>query len=294
MENCKCSFKRFVILVACGTCFACCLIFAISFVDINQTQAWADTGTSSSDTSGSGSGTDSSDSSSQTSTETKNTIQKFSDKDVMLKGTSKKYKFDSVRGRGIKCTSKNKKIVKIKKLGKRKFKLIARKSGTTVVTFKSETILWKHKVVVATGNKYVNKWTKNIAKQIKAKTKNTKKQLIYASQYIVGNFKYANVYNLKKVISKRKGNCNSAGQVLVKIYKALGYKAKLRFAANDKMSRYPKGIIFASSHYNVKVTAKKKTYYLDATPGMGFVYLSTSKKPLAEYMNLGGAWMRVL
>lgn len=275
------------------TCLACCLFLAAPPVNVSQTAAWADSGVSA--FGGSGGSTDSSDSSSQSSTETKNKIQKFSDKDVMSKGASRIYKFDSSRGRGIKCTSKNKKIVKVKKLGKRKFKLIARKNGTTVVAFKSKTILWKHKVVVSSGNKFVNKWAKNVAKQIKAITKNTKERLLYASMYVIGNFKYANVYDLEKAISKRKGTCHSGGKVLVKICKALGYKAKTRFAANDKMSRYPKGIIFYANHYNVKVTAKKKTYFLDATPGSRVAYLSTSKKPLMECVQTGGStWTRVL
>ena len=164
-------------------------IDGVGVIGVRGTDAGG-TGDASNDdtTGGSGGGTDSSDSSSQSSTETKNKIQKFSDKDVMSKGASRIYKFDSSRGRGIKCTSKNKKIVKVKKLGKRKFKLIARKNGTTVVTFKSKTILWKHKVVVSSGNKFVNKWAKNVAKQIKAITKNTKERLLYASMYVIGNF----------------------------------------------------------------------------------------------------------
>lgn len=216
-----------------------------------------------------------------------------STKIIMLKGSTETASFDSSAGT-VKCSSSNKKIVKPVNSGKNKFKIKALKNGTARITFKSDKIKEDYTIVVASGNAYVNKWTKNIATEIRKTTKDTKQQLILASEYIVGNFTYANVYDMKKVISKRKGNCYSAGQVLAKIYKALGYKAQVRSAIRDKKSRYPSNLIMGSDHYNVKVVAKKTTYYLDATPAMGFVYISNSKKPLAEYMNWGGNWLRIM
>ena len=216
-----------------------------------------------------------------------------STKIVMLKGSTETAAFDSSMG-AVKCYSSNKKVVKPVASGKAKFKIKALKKGTARVTFKSSKFEESYIIVVASGSDYVNKWTKNIASEIRKATKDTKEQLVLASEYVVGNFTYANVYDMKKVISKGKGNCYSAGQVLAKIYNALGYKAQVRSAIHDKKSRYPSNIIMGSDHYNVKVVAKKATYYLDATPGMGFVYISSSKKPLAEYINWGGNWLRIL
>lgn len=222
------------------------------------------------------------------------TVTKVSSKIIMLKGETQNAKFSSDYGTLTAKTS-NKGIVKVTRTGKSKFKIKARKNGTTTVTFSSKTFIGKYKIVVASGNSYVSKWTKNIASQIKASNKNVKDRLLMASSFIISNFSYANKnYDAKTTIMKRKGTCYSAGVLLVKIYKAMGYKATLRYAVNDNMSRYPSNITFGSQHYNVKVVVKGKTYYLDATPGMGFVYLSNSKKPLAEYMYLGGSWIKVM
>ena len=73
---------------------------------------------------------------------------------------------------------------------------------------------------------------------------------------------------------------------MAKILNYMGYKAKCRFAAKDKMSRYPQGIMFGSDHHNVQVKVKGKTYYVDGNPGMPMVYLTTSKKPI--YYEIGG------
>lgn len=244
--------------------------------------------------SGEGSSSDTStDGGTGTDTDTETTVTKVSGKIVMLKGKTQKLNYGSSYGT-LQAKSSNKNIVKVTRTGKNKFKVAAKKNGSATVTFSSKTLLAKYKVVVASGNSFVNKWVKNAATQLKKSNKNIKDQLIAASAYIVGNFSYANIYDTKTVISKMKGNCNSAGVVLAKIYKAMGYKATLRYAVNDNMSRYPSNVTFGSQHYNVKVVAKGKTYYLDATPGTGVVYLSSSKKPLAEYVNLGGSWVKVM
>ncbi len=239
--------------------------------------------------------TDQSDSSTDTSTDTNTDIAvtKISCKIVMLKGKTQKVNYGSSFGT-LQAKSSNKSIVKVTRTGKGKFKVKAQKNGSATVTFTSKTLSAKYKIVVASGNTFVNKWVKNAAKLLKNNYMSIKDQLLNVSTYIVGNFTYANVYDTKTVISKMKGNCHSAGIVLAKIYKAMGYKATVRYAANDKMSRYPSNVHFGSQHYNVKVVAKGKTYYLDATPGSGVVYLSSSKKPLAEYMDLGYGWIKVL
>ena len=58
---------------------------------------------------------------------------------------------------------------------------------------------------------------------------------------------------MKTVIASQKGNCYSAGQVMVKVYQALGFKAKLRSAIHDNPKRYPQNMIMGSDHYNVEV-----------------------------------------
>ena len=176
---------------------------------------------------------------------------------------------------------------------KNKFKLKAVKNGTAKVTFKSDKISEKYTIVVASGNNYVNKWVKNLAKEVKKSTRNPEDRLMAVSQYLACNFTYANEYDMKKIISKRRGNCYSAGQLMVKIYKALGYKAKVRLAIHDKKSRYPENMYMMSQHYNVQVKVKNKTYYIDATPQCGMVYLSSPKKVLDYYMDWGGYWMRM-
>lgn len=211
---------------------------------------------------------------------------------ILLKGTKETVSFDSSYGT-VKCISSNKKVVRPVASGKNKFKLKTVKNGTAKVTFKSDKISEKYTIVVASGNNYVNKWVKNLAKEVKKYAKTPEDQLMAVSQYLVCNFTYANEYDMKKIISKRKGNCYSAGQLMVKVYKALGYKAKVRLAIHDKKSRYPENLYMMSQHYNVQVKVKNKTYYLDATPQCGMVYLSSSKKVLDYYMDWGGYWMKM-
>jgi arylamine N-acetyltransferase len=92
---------------------------------------------------------------------------------------------------------------------------------------------------------------------------------------------------------KRKGNCYSAGQVMARIYQAMGYKATVRSAIHDKKSRYPSNMIMGSDHYNVEVIMNGRTYYLDATPGCGGVYLSSPKEVLESYIYGGNGWERI-
>ena len=92
---------------------------------------------------------------------------------------------------------------------------------------------------------------------------------------------------------KRKGNCYSAGQVMARIYQAMGYKATVRSAIHDKKSRYPSNMIMGSDHYNVEVIMNGRTYYLDATPGCGGVYLSSPKEVLESYIYGGDGWERI-
>ena len=110
---------------------------------------------------------------------------------------------------------------------------------------------------------------------------------------MVSNFTYDNIFDMKTVISERKGNCYSAGQVMARIYQAMGYKATVRSAIHDKKSRYPSNMIMGSDHYNVEVIMNGRTYYLDATPGCGGVYLYSPKDVLESYIYSGNGWERI-
>lgn len=99
---------------------------------------------------------------------------------------------------------------------------------------------------------------------------------------------------MKTVISSQKGNCYSAGQVMVKVYQALGFKAKLRSAIHDNPKRYPQNMIMGSDHYNVEVVVNGSTYYLDASPEAHLVYLSSKTEVLEAYTDLmGNGWTRI-
>lgn len=207
---------------------------------------------------------------------------------VILRGGKEPIGIASDTGK-LTVKSSNKKVFKVASVSKKKaiVKLKGVKNGTAKLTIKdSKYGKIVYKVKVATGKSYVNKWAKATADRTKEHFSTVKDRVFYASVYVVTEFtKYGYISyskDLSQVISKKKGTCHSVGLVLAKIYEAMGYKATVRSAVNDNMSRYPSGVYFGSDHYNVKVKAKGKTYYTDATPGNygGVTYLSTSKKPL--------------
>lgn len=178
--------------------------------------------------------------------------------------------------------------------GKNAYKLKAVKEGTAVITMKVGNQVQTFTVIVASGNDYINKWVQNMARDIRMTTSNKETQLLLVSRYFVGDFSYANVYDMKTVIASQKGNCYSAGQVMVKVYQALGFKAKLRSAIHDNPKRYPQNMIMGSDHYNVEVVVNGSTYYLDASPEAHLVYLSSKTEVLEAYTDLmGNGWTRI-
>ena len=104
-------------------------------------------------------------------------------------------------------------------------------------------------------------------------------------------------YNTKVVTVKgytfERNGKYSAGQVMARIYQAMGYKATVRSAIHDKKSRYPSNMIMGSDHYNVEVIMNGRNYYLDATPGCGGVYLSFPNEVLESYIYSGNGWERI-
>lgn len=200
-------------------------------------------------------------------------------------GGKTKLKLSETNGQKVTWKSSNKKIATVDSKGNVKGK----KTGTCTITATCSKKKYKCTVKVLSDKQYLKTWCKTLGKEIKKGTKSPYEQVIIAAMMISGNLKYGKSSSAVDALKKGKGTCVSGNKLLVELLKAMGYSSKIRFAAKDKMSRYPSGIWFGSDHYNVKVTIKKKTYYVDATPG-GVVYLSTSKKPLFNALNTGEGW----
>ena len=108
-----------------------------------------------------------------------------------------------------------------------------------------------------------------------------KEKLILASAYVVSNNNsYGNTSEPEDVITTGVGNCVSGGKLVACLCQTMGFNAKVRFAANDDMSRYPANIVFMDQHHNVEVEVDGRKYYIDGTPGGMMFYLSTKKKTL--------------
>lgn len=211
--------------------------------------------------------------------------------EVILRGKVLDCSFRNVTST-IKWYSSNSAVAKVSSAGKNKGKIRGLKNGTAQITAVVGNQVRKFTVIVASGNDFVNKWTKNMASEIRKTTSDPERQLLLVSQYLVGNFQYANVYDMSTVIWEEKGNCYSAGQVMVKIYQALGYKAKVRSAIHDSKKRYPSNFFMGSDHYNVEVSVRGRIYYLDASPQSDVTYLSSKTEVLEAYFNFGTGWIR--
>jgi len=163
----------------------------------------------------------------------------------------------------------------------------AKQTGRTVITgrFKGNTI--RCTIAVFSKQKYVKEWARNWVRENIEAGDDDYLRVMLASYFVSHYFTYGRTSSAYEMLDKGKGTCYSGGLLLVELLEAMGYKAKVRFAAKDNMSRYPKGVRFASQHYNVRVIIKGKQYYVDGTPGSMCVYLSSSKKPLYYYTD----WM---
>lgn len=213
--------------------------------------------------------------------------------EVLLRGKTAEYVFNTT-GSTVKWSSSNKNVAQVASAGKNKCKIKAVRDGKTVITAKAGNRIETFSVVVASGNDFVNKWVQNIAQKVKKASSIKETQLLLVSQYFVGGFSYANVYDLPTVISEQTGNCYSAGLVMVKVYQALGYKAKIRSAIHDNPKRYPENMIMGADHYNIEVVAGGRTYYLDASPEAHLVYLSSKTGVLEAYTDIwGNGWSRI-
>lgn len=198
---------------------------------------------------------------------------------VVRKGS--KYMFTAQMKGKINWSVDNKKILKIykKKNGICYVKML--KEGKAILIAKSKRDKYKFKLTIRSGDAFVKAWCRQWVKDNIRKDMNFKDKLILASAYVVStNFQYGNASKPEDVITNGVGTCVSGSKLVAAMCQAMGYKAKVRFAAEDNMSRYPAGVVFMKQHYNVEVTVKGRKYYIDGTPGTMGVYLSTKKEPL--------------
>ncbi len=208
----------------------------------------------------------------------------FAHNAVMRRGVKEDIKLAKISG-FVKWSTSNKKVIKIVSKKKKKCIVHPLKNGKATITAKTKDIKIRFRITVKSGTAFVRAWCKQWVRDYITDDMSNRDKLICASAFLTvsGKFHYGNTSKPEDVISKRMGTCVSGGYLLVQMCKAMGFKAKLRFAAKDKMSRYPAGIVFASQHYNVEVKMKGKKYYVDGTPGVGTVYLCTSKKPIYSW-----------
>lgn len=192
-----------------------------------------------------------------------------------------KYMFRSPLSGKVKWSTDNKKVLKIYGRTNSTCKAKMLKNGSATLTAKSKSGKWKCKVTVKSGNAFVKAWCRQWVKENIKKNMDFKEKLITASAYVVStNFQYGNKSKPEDVITHGEGTCISGGKLVAAMCEAMGYKARVRFAAKDDMSRYPANVIFMDQHYNVEVTVKGKKYYIDGTPGSMAVYLCNKKKTL--------------
>ena len=182
----------------------------------------------------------------------------------------------SISPKRVKWKSSNTRIATVNKKGK----VTARRVGTCTVTGKYKNKTYRCKIRVYTDKRYLKNWCRWLGKSIKAQYSSPYDRVLAATWYVNTNFGYGKASSAFDVLKKGRGTCVSGNKLLAEILKAMGFKAKVRFAAHDNMSRYPSNIMFMSDHHNVKVTINGKTYFVDGTPASGCIYMSTTTKPI--------------
>ena len=204
-------------------------------------------------------------------------------KAFLTPGDKVRLQVKGVSGKKIKWSSSKQKVAVVTKKGV----VTAKRTGKALITGKYKGKKIKCRVIVLSKKKYVKEWAKNwVQAHIEADDDDFGRVLL-ASYFVSHYFTYGRSGSAFEMLKTGKGTCYSGGLLLVELLEAMGYKAKVRFAAKDDMSRYPAGITFMSQHYNVRVVIKGKSYYVDGTPESMCVYLSSSKKPLYYYTD----WM---
>lgn len=181
----------------------------------------------------------------------------------------------------VKWSTSKKSVATVSKSGKVTFK----RTGRAVVKAAYKGKTYSCKVICQTKSKLTDTFAKVYAKSIKKQTSNDFMRALLASAVVMYGFKYGNHYTAEDLVYYKTGTCVAGSKLVAKILNKMGYKAKCRFAAKDKMSRYPQGVIFGSQHHNVEVVIKGKKYYVDGNPGLTMSYLCSTKEPLYYEIN---------
>lgn len=191
----------------------------------------------------------------------------------------------------VKWFVSNDRIVKIISKNGQKCTIKAMDTGRAIVTAVAQNQVTKYNAVIKCGDSYVEAWCRQWVADYISDDMDFKTKLLTASEYLCSSlYQYGYSSDASDVIANKRGSCIGGAYLLEMMYRAMGFEAHARYAAADDMSRYPQGIIFGSGHYNVVVIVNGENYYLDGTPGTGFVYLSTENKALFLGWEKGGPW----
>lgn len=209
----------------------------------------------------------------------------------MLLYVGGKYQFSLKNASGkVKWTTTNSRIASVNKKGK----VTAKKAGSCKLIATCNRKKYRCTIVVKTDKAFLKSWCNDTGARIMEEYSSVYDRVIFAARYISSYLKYGSSSGAFDTLKKRRGTCVGGNALLAELLKGMGYKAKLRFAANDNMSRYPSGIIFASQHHNVRVTIEGKTCYVDGTPGSMMVYLTTENEPIYFATSVFGEWTVML
>ena len=171
-----------------------------------------------------------------------------------------------------------------------KGKVKAKKKGVTTLIAKNKGKKYKCKIVVLSDKKFLSTWCKHWIEDYIDQGTSPYDKVLIAGLYINTHFQYGRAEDALDVLKKGQGTCVSANKLFVEMLKAMDFEAKIRFAANDDMSRYPAGITFMEEHRNVKVKINGKWYFTDATPGTPILYMSSKKEPVYYAGAFWGQW----
>lgn len=191
----------------------------------------------------------------------------------------------------VKWFVSNDRIVKIISKNGQKCTIKAMNTGRAIVTAVAQNQVTKYNVVIKHGASYAEAWCRQWVADYISDDMDFKTKLLTASEYLCSSlYQYGNNTDAADVITDKQGSCVGGAHLLEMMYRAMGFEAHARYAAADDMTRYPPGMLFGSEHHNVVVIVNGEKYYLDGTPGTGFVYLSTEDKALFLGWEKGSRW----
>ena len=191
----------------------------------------------------------------------------------------------------VKWFVSNDRIVKIISKNGQKCRIRAMNTGRAIVTAVAQNQVTKYNVVIKCRDSYAEAWCRQWVADYISDDMDFKTKLLTASEYLCSSlYQYGYNTDAADVITDKQGTCLGGAYLLQMMYRAMGFEAHVRYAAKDDMTRYPSTILFEGGHYNVVVIVNGENYYLDGTPGTGFVYLSTEDKALFLGWEKGSYW----